>query len=75
MKTEQKVLIGRESICTEYGITKQTFKELVKMGAPIKILKGTKDGIYFTHKDALNEFIRKQTTNEPAESLRVLPGR
>jgi len=60
MANENKIISGREKICSAYSIGKSTFYWLIEKGAPIKMLKNK----YFVHRDKMDEFIGQMTIDE-----------
>lgn len=54
MKLEIKVVFGRDRICKKYEMGKDTFYELKKMGAPIKIVNNR----YMIHTETFDSFLK-----------------
>lgn len=52
-----KVIIGRDNICKAYEIGKDTFYELIKIGAPITKINNR----YIIHCDTFEDFIKEKT--------------
>ena len=52
-----KLIIGREKICTAYEIGKDTFYELINMGAPITKINNR----HAIHRDTFEDFVKNLT--------------
>lgn len=51
------VIVGRDRICDEYGIGKETFYELIRIGAPIVKLANR----HTAHRETLDDFVKELT--------------
>jgi hypothetical protein len=52
-----KVIIGRDKICAAYEIGKDTFYDLLNMGAPITKINNR----HAIHRDTFEDFVKKLT--------------
>jgi hypothetical protein len=57
MENSSKLIIGREKICNAYSIGKDTFYELIKMGAPITKINNR----HAIHRETFEDFVKKLT--------------
>lgn len=54
MKTDTKIIFGRDNICRKYEFGKDTFYYLIEKGAPIKIVNNR----YMVHIETLEIFLK-----------------